>query len=158
MDDFETFEHNGKRYVARIESDDTATPPWKGQDGHGPVSDWTRRKKNPGELILAEDNGNRLFYDFAAAVKIAKADAWDSPPFGQGTKGQRAARAAMADFEYLRKYANGIWNYIGVIVHPICQCCGTAIEGKSESLWGIESDGTAYIRQVARELAEQLES
>jgi hypothetical protein len=32
--------------------DDLNDPPWERADGHGPVSDWTRREKRPGERVL----------------------------------------------------------------------------------------------------------
>jgi hypothetical protein len=70
-------------------------------------------------------------------VKIAKRDGWDTAPYDTGTKAERAARAAMADFEYLKRWCNDDWFYCGYTVE---------IEGfeydviGDSSLWGIESD------------------
>lgn len=65
------------------------------------------------------------------------------------TARQYAAGAARADYERLRAWCNDEWCYIGVVV--------TRDEtGETESLWGVESDAGEYIRDVARELAEQL--
>ena len=85
--------------------------------GHGPVSEWTTRAKQLGERVLVEDRrGAKRYYDFAEAVRIAKRDGWDAPPLGEGTKGQRAARAAEADFNRLRGWCNGDWEYVGIVV------------------------------------------
>jgi len=61
---------------------------------------WENRPKRPGELILASDGRVDRFYDFQAAVKLARRDRWDSPPYKTGKPGERAARAARADFEF----------------------------------------------------------
>lgn len=67
---------------ARIVHDPDHGAPWDEEDGHGPVSDWTRRDKRPGERILSSGmrSGEHRFYDFAEAVKIAKRDRWGSLP------------------------------------------------------------------------------
>lgn len=70
---------DGFTLTATIHADDAGRLPWE-DDGHGPVSDWTRRAKAPGELILASDGGSHRFYDFAAAVKLARADGWGFMP------------------------------------------------------------------------------
>jgi hypothetical protein len=111
----ETFEHDG--YEIRITADtDDCGAPWDECDGHGPVSEWTRRDKLPGERILVEDRGARRYYDFAAAVKQARSEGWDTPPYNTGTPGERAHRAAARDYEYLRGYARGDWVYLFVAV------------------------------------------
>lgn len=74
------FEHGGVAYVATIESDDTHGAPWKKEDGHGDVSEWTTRDKLPGELVLSEDRRSKRFYDFAGACKIARRDGWGFLP------------------------------------------------------------------------------
>lgn len=74
------FEHDGVAYVATIESDDTHGAPWKEEDGHGDVSEWTTRDKLPGELVLSEDGRSKRFYDFAGACKIARRDGWGFLP------------------------------------------------------------------------------
>ena len=65
------------------------------------------------------------------------------------TPRQYAAGAAMADYERLRQWCNGQWEYIGIVVtHEESGLC--------ESLWGIESDSGDYLDKVARELAESI--
>lgn len=43
----DTIELNGRRYSVTIEADDDCDPPWKRDDGHGPVTAWTSRDKQP---------------------------------------------------------------------------------------------------------------
>lgn len=87
--------------------------PWDHDDGHGPVSDWTRRDKLPGERVLCEDHRSKRYYDFAAAVRLAKKDGWDAPPYKTGTKGEQANRAAEADFKLLKRWCDNDWYWIG---------------------------------------------
>lgn len=139
----------GKGYTARIQirMDECSDAPWENTDGHGPVSDWERRDKRPGELILNEDRCSKRFYDFAEAVKIARRDGWDTKPYNTGTPGERAHRAATADYEFLRKWCAGDWHYIGVIV----TVSRHGAEVAQDSLWGIEDCGD-YWRETAAEM------
>lgn len=153
--DWERFEHDGATYARRAEEDTCHGAPWEEEDGHGPVSGWERREKSPGEMILVEDHGARRFYDFAEAVRIARRDGWDAEPFG-GTTGERANRAALADFDNLRRWCAGDWHYVGVIVAPVCECCNSVAEAASVSLWGVESSAGDYLDEVSRELADEI--
>lgn len=74
-------EHDGLRVVVTVHADDDAQAPWDREDGHGEVSDWTRRDKEPGERVLCEDRGAKRFYDFAGAVKLARRDGWGVSPY-----------------------------------------------------------------------------
>lgn len=76
----DTFEINGVTFRVRTEYDDCHGAPWDEECGHGPVSDWTRRKKLPGELVLAEDRGYYRYYDYAETCKIARKEAWGYLP------------------------------------------------------------------------------
>lgn len=151
--DGDTFTHEGLTFTFRMERDDDHGAPWEDEDGHGPVSDWTRRDKAPGEMVLCEDRGSRRFYDFAAAVRIAKRDGWNAPPYNVPgeTKGQRAHKAAMDDFKRLQDWLYDLWNYVGAIV-----TCTDLPDHPQASLWGIESDAGEYFDEVATELAEEL--
>lgn len=151
----ENFTHNGFKFCAEIEHDGDTDAPWEHEDGHGPVSEWTSRSKNAGELVLCSDRGRHRFYDFAGAVKLARRDGWDTAPYGQGTAGQRAERAARADYERLRAWCNDQWSYVGVIVHRLDHD-GEKIEDQAASLWGIESDAGDYLKEVSRELAADI--
>ncbi len=71
--------------TATIEPDSDSGTPWDNSDCHGPVSDWTSRDKEPGELILCDDNPsglrgtkNRRYYNMQSAVHTARADEWGS--------------------------------------------------------------------------------
>lgn len=151
----DTIEVNGKTFSVRIENDTDMGEPWKEHDIHGEVSDWTSREKKPGELVLCSDRGRYRYYDFAASVKKAKVDGWNAAPYNDNeTKGERAAKAARADFERLRQWCNDQWYWVGIIVEELDEEGeGT---GASTSLWGIESDSEDYHEEVAKELAEQL--
>jgi hypothetical protein len=149
--DWESFEVNGRSYRARIVADCDSSDPWQNSDGHGPVSGYVMRAKRPGEITLWKDTRGAIYYDWQAAVAQAKAESWDSFPYGPPgeTRGQKAVRAVKADFEYLRRYCIGQWQYVGVCV----QCVET---GEETALWGIESDSGEYLWQVALDLSGEL--
>lgn len=155
MDIIETFEIGN--CIADIVIDQDHGSPWDEEDGHGPVSDWTTRNKRPGELVLCEDGSSRRYYDLAAAMKLARRDGWGCVSASVDTTGmtpkQLASIAAREDYEHLRAWCNGDWHYVGVVVRPkgTCKLCGP-----SESLWGIESGDSEYIKQVAKDLCEVL--
>lgn len=151
----DTFEHNGRTYLLQIEPDSDHGAPWDEEDGHGPVSEWTTRSKAPGERVLHSDRRSFRYYDFAAAIMIAKRDGWDAKPYGVGTKGERAARAVEADFKHLQAWCNDQWCYNLVIV--------TALDSDGEKtdesgcLGGVDdSDGGTYLQGCARELADEI--
>lgn len=149
--------------TAKVETerDENMGPPWEEHDEHGPVSDWTTRDKRAGERVLCTDGRSHRYYDFAKAVKIAKRDGWDAPPYKTGTKGQQAARAAEADFEWLRAWCDYEWQWIGVIV-TLTDESGAKIA--SDSVWGIKDaetdDGKGrkrpYWAECAAEMIETL--
>ena len=141
---------NGRTYTVRTEYDSDSTP--LDDDVHGDVSEWTTRAKRPGEVIIAEDRHSRRYYDMQGAIKTARADGWNCPPYdvpGE-TAGQRAVRAAQADFDFLRRWFDGYWQYVGVIVEDE--------DGETASLWGVEDIDGEYAAAVARDLAEELEA
>lgn len=69
------------------------------------------------------------------------------------TKRQKAARAAMADFEYLRSWCNNDWSYVGIEV-TLLDSEGNKTE-VSDSLWGVES-GTDEVKYQAETIADEL--
>lgn len=152
-----SIESGEREFTFKIEfHDDNADgPPWTRSDGHGAVSDWERRSKRPGELVLVEDRGFKRFYEFQGACKIARREGWNTEPFDiEGeTKGQRAARAARADYEYLRQWCNDVWSYVGVVV-TLLDDDGNETDVDA-SLWGVETYKD-YHHQVALELANEL--
>ena len=153
----ETFELCGQVFRVTILHDEHADAPWDAEDGHGEVSEWTTRDKLPGELVLADERGRKRYYDFAGACKIARRDGWNAAPFaapGTETKRQQAARAAMADFEYLRGYCNDDWTYCTVAVVALDDDGEPATD--TDSVSGIESNAHEYLWETARDLAAGL--
>lgn len=155
--DGDIFEHEGKTFRFRTEWDDTGDAPWEREDGHGPVSEWTTRDKQPGEMVLCSDHGQKRFYDFAEAVRIARRDGWNAAPYSDDeTPGQRAHKAAMADFKRLSDWCNDRWSYVGVIVEWVKETEAFIEVLDSASLWGIESDARDYFTEVALDLADEI--
>lgn len=161
----ETIERNGLTFRVEIEPDDYNPAPWDEEDGHGPVSDWRgNTDKAPGERVLIEDKSSARFYDWQEAIRIAKRDGWG---IGAGelaamerllgrpaTPGEIAEAAVENDFERLRRWCEGDWYYVGVIV-TLLDADGNET-WESESLWGIESDAPEYIEEVAVDLADEI--
>lgn len=141
---------DGVRLKIDIVPDDAMGAPWEEHDGHGVVSGWTTRDKRPGEMVLVSDGSAHRLYDFAESVKIARRDGWGAPSEG-GTPRERAHRAALADYRWLRGWCNDEWQWVGVVV---------TLEApddapRESSLWGLESCGN-YWREVAAGLANEL--
>lgn len=147
-----------------VEPDYDSGAPWENSDGNGPVSGWETRNKRPGELLLYKDGAFSRYYDFAEACRIALRDGWGIDPdrlakwterAGRApTKRQIAASAARADYEYLRAWCSDDWHYVGVIV-TLLNPDGTESDIQS-SLWGIENSDSDYIRETARQLADEI--
>lgn len=144
-----------RSFSVKFEADSDMGAPWKNEEGHGTVSDWTSRDKLPGELVLCTDRGSKRYYDFAGACKTALRDGWDAKPYNDGTqtKREQAAKAALSDFECLRQFCNDQWSYVGVIV-TLLNDDGSESD-TSESLWGVE-DRNDYHHEVAKELAAEI--
>lgn len=156
-------EHNGKRVrfdlTLTMEHDADHGAPWEEEDGHGPVSDWTRRDKEPGELVLSEHRGSRRYYDFAEACRIARKEGWDAKPYntdGRETAKQQAAKAARADFEHLRRWANDEWGYkvLCVTASKDGTELGTAYLGGVGYDWS-EPDADSYVLECADDMAPE---
>ena len=162
-----TFSHDGKTFLAEVYPDDGMGAPWEQSDCHGIVSDWETRNKLPGELVLCEDRRARRFYDVQETMKKARAESWglSEPALAklceslgrQATRGEIIAAAVRADFEFLRGWCTGEWRYVGVCVRAL-DADGEAIgEPFENALWGVESGAAAHIREVAAELASEIE-
>lgn len=72
----DTFELEGLTFKVEFPDDEDAGPPWEQGDGYGIVSDWTRRDKKPGEVVLSTDRSSKRFYDWQATNKKAKEEGW----------------------------------------------------------------------------------
>lgn len=148
--DSETFDLPGGYQVElEILLDDCSEAPWDWSDGHGPVSEWTTRSKAPGEWVLCEDRRSKRYYDAAAAQKQAVEDGWDSPPYGEGTKRARAARAVLVDFKYLKGWCAGDWCFVTLHV----TVSRNEEEIADEYLGGVESFGSFW-KEEGRSMAE----
>lgn len=149
-----TIERDGFTFSVKHEHDSEAGTPWDREEGHGPVSEWTRRDKRPGELILHSDRGSHRYYDFEEAVRIAMRDGWGSRHAIDGmTKRQIASLAAQEDYENLRAWCNDEWEYIGVIV-TLLDADGDETKA-SDSLWGVDDNGS-YADTVADDCAANI--
>lgn len=151
---------DGVTFTVQIVPDDTQETPWDREDGHGPVSEWRNHgyngyaSKEPGERPLCRDRNATRFYNMAEAVRIARRDGWSTAPFDTvETPGQRAARAAEADYQRLRAWCDDEWYYVGVMVMATDD---NGEEIGSASLWGIESDASEYLAEVANELVSEI--
>lgn len=163
----------GDRYRIEVttHSDDDAGVPWKECDGHGPVSELVTRDKRAGERVLyCSDHGSYVrtarfyYYDFAEAVRIAKRDGWGISEIERTaaemrlgrplTAGEIAVAAVENDFQVLKDWCNGNWEWMGVRARLID--CDNEGEIAEQSLWRIESraapDGSYYWHDVAEEL------
>ena len=151
-----TIERDGRTFGWIIKPDACNDPPWEQDDGHGPVSDWTNRDKQPGERVLNTDHGSKRYYAFAEACRIARRDGWGvngGKRLGESDRAY-AARAAEADYERLRRWCNDDWSYVGVVLIPLCPCCNEGKPDYGHALWGVESDCDDYLETVAGELAD----
>ena len=162
----ETIEHEGHSFQVEHFADEYADAPWVREDGHGIISDWTRRDKRPGEVSICEDRGSHRYYDVQATMKIARRDGWGLGPEDvealarklkrTPTAGDIVAESVRMDMDRMRRWCNDDWHYVGVVVTLLTED-GDPLESRSESLWGIESDCTDYLREVAHEIAEQID-
>jgi hypothetical protein len=148
---------DGTDYQVMIVRDDDCDPPWEREDGHGPVTAWTTREPDRGEVVLARGRSHVRYYNLLEARRIALRDGWDSKPYGEPANPRhRATKAARSDYELLRRWCDDQWWYVGVVVTRRCTCCG-GFTGPSASLWGIESDAGDYLDEVAGELIDEIE-
>lgn len=150
-----TCEINGFTITARVERDDDMGPPWKEHGGHGPVSDWTDRPQRPGELVISSDRSRYRYYDFKEAIKIAKRDGWDVPPYAWVTPGEQAERAVRHDYNHLRAWCNDEWYWCGIVLSV--QRAGIMLDSHAASIWGTECNAgdNSHLTELANELLDQ---
>lgn len=157
FDDYETFMHKGREFAVTSVYDDFGDTPWDFCEPIFKPTEWTRRDKNPGELVIADDRGYRRYYNFSGAVKALRKS---------GVTGENAAKVARAEFEYFRGWCNGKWHYHVVFVAPmITDEHGDEVpdENHYESVGGVEDiDPQPYERgkywwtDTAQELADRI--
>lgn len=125
---------------------------WDNCEGHGPVRRTGSRHtehhsgKKPGERPLNQPGRReyQFYYDWREAMQMARRDGWNTKPYDGPNK---ALRAVQADFDYLRQFLSGQWEYVIVTV--------TLGTGESESLCGVETFNN-YHHTVAQELETEL--
>jgi len=156
LDHGETFTHGGYEFRVTFEHDSDIREPWKEYDGHGKVSEWTSRDKAPGERVLCSDRRSKRFYDVRASVEIARRDRWgcSNASHAHATTGETAACAVDRDFEYLRAFCAGDWEYLIVGVTLLDDDGEPTSE--TEYLGAVESIDRQYLADTAHELAEQI--
>jgi hypothetical protein len=167
----DTFTHKGYTFGISTEVDTDTGAPWEEADGHGVVSDWTRREKAPHERVLVSDgrdNGSKRFYDVRESMRLARKDGWgckhsrmegDTFVSGHKTAGELAACAVDCDFDYLRRWCNNDWYFVvvRVVLLEEDEDGNDRETDEVEYLGGVEdSDGGAYVREVGKELAEEI--
>lgn len=154
---------DGTFYVARLEMDENMLAPWIEHDGHGPVSDWRNKdSKAPGERVLCTDRNSARFYDVQEATKIAKRDGWTCTHEHHRTPGEKRACAVATDYEYLRDWCEDRWHWVGVVLAKY-QLTNDGLESVRiddhvASIWGIDSNDRAYLREIANDLLVEARS
>lgn len=102
----------GNKFKVEYAYDDTGEAPWQWDDRHGQVSDWTSRDKKPGEIILCVDHPLKRYYDMQGAIETAREEGWSCEGvLPTDTAGQKAVKAAQADYKYLKAWCADDWWY-----------------------------------------------
>lgn len=158
----DTFTHKDHTFRIEIEHDPDIDEPWKEQDGHGIVSDWTRRDKSPGERVLCKDRSSKRYYDFQGTLARARKDGWGlyeaeraklEQKLGRvPTKKEITAAAVELDFEHLRAWCNDDWQWCYIKVTMLDEDENET--DYTESIGGVESNAREHIQELARELAD----
>lgn len=149
MGDEETIEYpNGWKATIKLEQDTDMRPPWQEHDGHGVVLDWGSHDEYRENWELCSDRRSYRYYDFKASLEIALRDGWGTPPYHLRAKLERAVWAVRADYEYLRRWCNDEWYWVGLIVTLEDE---NGKEIAEESVWGFDSDSEDYLASEARD-------
>lgn len=165
----ETFEYDGRRFVANLYPDDSHGAPDKENDGHGEV-DYIRDSESMprGWVNLCHDHRGQFIYNFGAAIVKAAREGWGIGPeklealrqrIGKKpNRSQIRAEAVRADMDYLRGYYRNDWGYVGVSVRIIGPDDEPQGEEFENAIWGIEygSGHWDVWEQFAQELASEI--
>lgn len=155
----EQYEYRGYRIKITAHYDEDMREPWKEHDGHGIVSEWTRRDKAPGEWLLCQDHYSKRFYDYQGTLAVAKLDNWglgterlaelESKLGRKATRPEIVAESVRRNFEYLRGWCNDEWHWLGYTTR-IIPPSGEAFDG--HSCWGFGDEG--YMLESAKDEAQ----
>lgn len=147
---------NGWKIKVEIEYDRDSGPPDKEGDGHGETyrkAGYNYPDEHEREWELWSGHYEWLIYDFKASMKKALKEDWDAPPYKTGSKQEQALRAVKADYEFLRRYYNDDWWYVGMIVTLLDEDDN---ELGQDSCWGFDSGSMDYITEQVRDWAARL--
>ena len=146
---------SGNRFKITFSYDDYEAP-WEANDGHGDVSEWTSRDKKPGEVVLCKARNFKRYYDMQGAIQKAKTEDWSCDSvLPTDTRGQKAVKAAQADFEYLRAWCSADWWYCCLHV-VMLDGDGEELQGYDEYLGRIEDGYTTKYHNHALECAQDM--
>lgn len=143
-----------RSYRINFENDLDSGAPWKEEDGHGVISEWTTRDKRPSELVLCVDGRSKRYYDVSETIRIAKRDGWGlgndqmkvlSEKLGRApTQKETTAEAVRLDYEHLRGWCNDEWHWCGVIVTDVT-ADEDAENDYGHAVWGYnDKQGISY--------------
>lgn len=159
------------RFRIRFEPDEDHEPPWEDGDGQGIVSQWTTRNKLPGERVLHTDRSAKRYFDWKGTVAKAKLEGWglcDEEKAKLGVKLGRAPTAkeiteaaVEANFEWMRRWCNDDWHYVGIVIERLSNVGAEDDEGTVvDSCWGFE-DSDPHLQNEAESMlnyvAEQVQ-
>jgi len=166
--DGDTFEHEGHTFRFECKHDEDMREPWKEHDGHGIISDWTRREKRAGERVLIRDGygGSCRYYDFAATIQQATKDGWgigedaekalETRLARKPTKKEITAESVEQDYNRMRAWCLDEWHWCGVVITMLQDINGGKVRDIDVSVWGIDGDDQyEYLTETAYELAEE---
>lgn len=147
--------------LVEVKHDDSMGPPWEECAGHGPVSEWTGRDKRPGEWVLVDNGTKKRFYDFQNAMKEARKN-WGlsdehkaelTKKLGRTpTSGEIANEAVRRDFNLLKGWCDGEWEYLTILVTLLDP---NDCEIGCDSMGGVESFGD-YRRECVADMGTTL--
>lgn len=148
---------NGWKIKVEFQHDGDFGPPWKDCDGMGVIKESSYG--TPGEYgeyddwILNSDHRWCRYYDWKATLPEAMRDGWDSKPYGTRRGKEKAIAAMKSTYEYLRRWCNDDWWYVGLIVTLLDE---NEEELGEDSCWGFESESMDYITDQVRDWAAGL--
>lgn len=140
---------NGWKIKVAFEYDSDSGPPWKECDGHGVIYETRSREDHMDNWILNSERGWYRYYAWKASLELAVKDGWGCPPYDTST----AMDAVKSDYEFLRRWCNDEWWYVGMIVTLLDE---DDTELHEESCWGFDSDSIDYLCEQARSWAASM--
>ena len=140
---------NGWQIKVEFQRDDDTGEPWNEHDGHGLVYETHKREEYMGDWELNSERGWYRYYDWKESLKIAKRDRWGAKPYDTST----AMDAVKVDYEWLRRWCNDDWWWVGMIVTLLDEADN---EIDSDSCWGYDSDSIDYLCSEARNWAARM--